>query len=160
MFSKKKSERASNQNNSQTTPDQGSSRSARGNNLSILEEGTKIEGRLLSEYPLRIDGIVDGTIESETKLFIAEHAVVNGDITCVDADVFGKVIGKIISTGKLAIKHSGNVRGEIEYNTLELEAGAQLACTVTQTSGKLEKVTTNSSKQGNNTSADGNLYTA
>lgn len=159
MFSKKKNDKPNNQKHSQPNNEQGTPRNTRGNNLSILEEGTKIEGRLLSEYPLRIDGLVDGSIESETKLFIAEHAIVNGDITCVDADIFGKVIGKIISTGKLAIKHSGNVKGEIEYNTLEVEGGAQLACTVTQTTGKLEKVSPAQSNQGEN-KAEGNLYTA
>lgn len=159
MFSKKKNDKPTSQNNTPSFNDQNTQKNSRGKNLSILEEGTKIEGRLLSEYPLRIDGVVDGTIESETKLFIAEHAVVNGDITCVDADIFGKVIGKIISTGKLAIKHSGNVKGDIEYNTLEIEGGAQLSCTVTQTFGKLEKVSPAQSNQSGN-QAEGNLYSA
>lgn len=111
--------------------------------LNILGEGTSVEGKIYSEGSLRIDGKVNGNVECDSKLFIAETAFIDGDVFCQDAEICGKISGNVHSKGIVSIKETAILKGDIHYNNIEIEPGAQVACTLIQTTGKLESVTTN-----------------
>ena len=66
--------------------------------------GTSIEGDLLSDGDVRIDGKVKGTVKISGKLVVGEHGVVEGEVECKNAAIAGTVEGtfKIAQTLSIA----------------------------------------------------------
>ena len=60
-----------------------------------IGQGTKIEGEITSEGTIRIDGRVDGFVESKSRVIIGQTAVINGDVVCHSLDISGKIKGKV-----------------------------------------------------------------
>ena len=61
--------------------------------LNRIVEGTKMEGTFRSESNIRIDGSLKGNVETKGRLVIGPHGVINGEITCQNAEVEGKIKG-------------------------------------------------------------------
>lgn len=74
--------------------------------------------------------IVEGVVEAETfeagRLDVLESGVFAGTALVQDAVISGRFEGKITVLGRLTIRSTGQVCGEMEYGALEVEAGARL----------------------------------
>lgn len=93
--------------------------------------GTSIEGDLLSDGDVRIDGKVKGTVKISGKLVVGEHGVVEGEVECKNAAVAGTVEGTFKIAQTLSIAQSGKVNGQIHTEKLSVEPGAELNGSVT-----------------------------
>ena len=62
---------------------------------SRVEKSTIIVGELKSKSDIRIDGSLDGNVETEGKVIIGKDGKVKGTIMCQTADVEGEVQWKI-----------------------------------------------------------------
>jgi len=98
--------------------------SAGSSSVNLIGVGTKIEGEIQSEGDIRIDGKIKGTIASKAKIVIGNTGTINGDIVCENADVSGKIDGKIEVSGLLFLKGNSEIRGDITTSKLVVEAGA------------------------------------
>ena len=56
----------------------------------ILAKNTKIVGDLTSDGDFRIDGILEGTLETKGRVIIGLEGFVQGKVICENADVEGK----------------------------------------------------------------------
>jgi len=78
--------------------------------------------------------VIEGTVEAATftarRLDILEAGTFTGTATLQDAVIAGKFDGKVQVTGRLTVKATGRITGEIEYGTLEVEAGARIEGTL------------------------------
>lgn len=89
-----------------------------------VAQGTTVKGSLESQGGLRIDGVVDGQIDSIGKLVIGEKGLVKGQVTCKDAEIEGTVSGNINSSGLLYLKATAVVEGDITSHLMKMDPGA------------------------------------
>ena len=82
--------------------------------LNRIVDGTKIIGDILSESNLRIDGEVHGNISTKGKVVIGESGMVNGNLTCQEADVEGKIDGNLSIEGLLILRETAKIAGDIQ----------------------------------------------
>jgi cytoskeletal protein CcmA (bactofilin family) len=89
-----------------------------------LVEGTKIIGDIISETNIRIDGEVEGNITTSAKVLIGESGLLKGNLTCQEADIEGRIEGKLMVDGLLILREQSNIQGDIYTNKLHIEEGA------------------------------------
>lgn len=92
--------------------------------LNRLVEGAKIVGDLLADSNLRIDGEVIGNVSTSAKVVIGENGFIKGNLTCQDADIEGRVEGKLKVDGLLILRDKSSVTGDIRTSKLHVEEGA------------------------------------
>jgi cytoskeletal protein CcmA (bactofilin family) len=92
--------------------------------LNRLVEGTKIIGDIFSESNLRIDGEVQGNVSTAAKVVIGETGLIQGNLTCQDADIEGKLNGSLAIEGLLILRETSKIVGDIQTSKLHVEEGA------------------------------------
>ncbi len=93
-------------------------------NVNLISQGTSILGEITSNSDIRIDGQLEGTIRSESKVVVGASGKVSGDIICASADILGHVDGTITCKDILFLKSTAHVEGDITTNKLVVESGA------------------------------------
>jgi len=94
------------------------------NSTAYLDAGSRISGKLYFETAARIDGQVEGEINSKDSLAIGESAVVSAQIKADSVVVAGKVSGDIVAIKRIEIKPSAKVMGNITAPILVINEGA------------------------------------
>ena len=89
----------------------------------FLGYGTKISGKLHFEGSVRIDGDLDGEIESK-EITIGESAVVTAQIRADSIVLCGKVKGEINATQRIEIRATAKITGDITTPKLIIQEGA------------------------------------
>jgi cytoskeletal protein CcmA (bactofilin family) len=89
-----------------------------------LTAGSKIIGTVITDGDMRVDGVIEGDVKCSGKLVIGEQGQVNGSIECQNAEVMGKIEGKIDVKYALALRATSNLTGEIQTTTLMVEPNA------------------------------------
>ena len=72
----------------------------------------------------RIDGVIDGTLAVDSDLFIGETGNIRATVYALNATIDGAVSGNIACKGRLELKSSAKVIGDIKCNTLVIAEGA------------------------------------
>ena len=89
-----------------------------------IAQGTIIEGDLKSEGDFRIEGVVNGTLITKGKVVIGNTGLVEGSLSCNNADIEGKIKGKLVVLETLSLRASANVYGDVQTGKLAVEPGA------------------------------------
>src|SRR5579859_1325475 len=85
----------------------------------------RIEGRVVSEENLTIDGQVDGTIEvGNHNLTIGAGAAVKADLKAKTISVSGAVTGNLTATEAIDLRPTASVDGDIATPKLLMADGA------------------------------------
>jgi len=92
--------------------------------INRIVDGTVIEGNIRSESNIRIDGSLKGNVETKGRLVIGPQGIIHGEITCQNAEVEGKIKGKIMVEDLLSLKASAHIDGEIFTSKLSIDPGA------------------------------------
>jgi cytoskeletal protein CcmA (bactofilin family) len=92
--------------------------------ITIISNGVKIEGKITSSGNIRIDGELQGDILSQSDVIIGELGQVNGQINANVITIGGKVSGIVRAKEKLILDSKSNLKGDIFTKTLVVEAGA------------------------------------
>ena len=95
-----------------------------GTMFNALTAGSKIIGTIIADSDIRIDGIVEGDLQSAGKVVIGEKGLIKGTINCQNAEILGKLDGKIEVKQQLALRSTGNIKGEVKTSTLIVEPNA------------------------------------
>ena len=90
----------------------------------IIGAGTVINGDVESNSDIRIDGVLIGNITAKAKILIGPNGVVNGNVSGIQADVSGKITGKIKVEELLQLRDKANVQGDIYAGKLQIEPTA------------------------------------
>ncbi|QSX04690.1 polymer-forming cytoskeletal protein [Sedimentibacter sp. zth1] len=111
----------------------------------IVSTGIEIEGKFTSIDCIRLDCKVMGEVISES-LYLGESGYIKGDINCENIIISGKIDGNVNCNGKMHIKETGVVNGDIIVNTLSMEEGATFTgkCIKKDTKDKMSKHNKNS----------------
>ena len=89
-----------------------------------LDKGSKISGKISFEAPARIDGEVDGEINSKDSIVIGESAVVTAQIRAASVSISGKVSGDVTATTRIEIRPGAKVNGNVTAPVLVIQEGA------------------------------------
>lgn len=92
--------------------------------LNRLVEGTKVVGDIITDSNLRIDGEIVGNVFSRSKVVIGELGVIFGNISCLEADIEGKVNGSLEIEELLVLREKSKIVGDILTSKLHIEEGA------------------------------------
>lgn len=95
-----------------------------GGEVTIVGQGAKLEGNVVSAGSLRIDGQVKGQINAEGDVLLSPQSQVEADIHAQNVVVGGRFKGKIDVKGRAEISRGGRVDGDITSKTLVVEEGA------------------------------------
>ena len=87
-----------------------------------------VKGDVVSTEDLVIDGQVQGTIElGDHSLTIGSGATVVADLVAKDVTISGQVKGDVVGSGKVELKASAKVEGDISAPKFVMEEGATLS---------------------------------
>jgi cytoskeletal protein CcmA (bactofilin family) len=89
----------------------------------ILGRSCLIRGDLSAEGAFRIDGTVEGSVESRAAVVIGDSGVVRGDVRGTDVVVAGTIIGNVVCTGHLEILAKGKIDGDLDAASMRIETG-------------------------------------
>jgi cytoskeletal protein CcmA (bactofilin family) len=90
----------------------------------IIGKGSRIEGTLQVEGGVRIDGRIDGKIESNGFVTIGLSGQTNADIKAKECLISGKVVGNINVTEGLELDRTADLTGDIVAKILRVHTGA------------------------------------
>lgn len=92
--------------------------------VTIVGQGAKLEGTVVSAGSLRIDGQVKGQINADGDVALSPQSQVEADIRAQNVTVAGRFKGSIVVKGRTEISRGGRVDGNITSKTLVVEEGA------------------------------------
>jgi cytoskeletal protein CcmA (bactofilin family) len=87
----------------------------------IIGSGTTITGNIVSTSDIRIDGVLKGNLNAKAKVLIGAEGVIEGDIDGKQADILGKVTGKIKIAELLYLHGKAVVDGDVIAGKLQIE---------------------------------------
>ncbi len=89
-----------------------------------LTAGSKIIGTIVADSDIRIDGTVEGDLQCTGKVVIGEQGSLKGTVICQNAEIMGRLEGKITVEHTLALRATSNIKGEVATATLIVEPNA------------------------------------
>jgi cytoskeletal protein CcmA (bactofilin family) len=95
----------------------------------VVGKNTSIVGDVKSEGDFRIDGTIEGTIETAGRVVIGALGSVMGKIVCENADIEGKFSGELLVNNLLTLKATAKISGEVIISKLLVEPGAEFNAT-------------------------------
>ena len=107
-----------------TLPHNPQGRSMPNSTFSVFGPDIKIKGNVAASADLHIDGHVEGDV-SCTALVQGESGEIVGGITAETARLSGTVRGTI-NVRELVVLKSARIHGDVHYDTLTIEQGAQV----------------------------------
>lgn len=90
----------------------------------IIGAGTVINGDIESKGDIRIDGILKGNLKGKVKILIGPEGMVEGNIEGVQADVLGRITGRVEVKELLQLRGKAIVDGDIYAGRLQVEPTA------------------------------------
>ena len=93
----------------------------------VIGKSVVIRGDLSGNEDLYIDGDVEGTVTlPESRLTIGPNARVRADLSVRDVIIFGHLTGNVQATGRVDLRQSALVNGDILAGRLSIEESAVL----------------------------------
>jgi cytoskeletal protein CcmA (bactofilin family) len=93
----------------------------------VIGKSVIIRGGLSGNEDLFIDGDVEGTVTlPESRLTIGPNARVKADVSAREVVIFGHLTGNIQATGRVELRQSALVKGDILAGRLSIEESAVL----------------------------------
>jgi len=90
----------------------------------IIGKGSKIKGTLYVQGGVRIDGEVEGTIESDGFVTIGSSGVARANIKADECLISGKVVGNVTCKDAIELDRSARMNGDIVAKILMIHTGA------------------------------------
>lgn len=91
-----------------------------------IGQDTRIEGTIVTSGSVRVDGEVDGDIQSQGDVIVGETGRVRAGIRAVNLIIAGEVSGEARVSGRLELLATGRMYGDAHMQTLIVEQGGVL----------------------------------
>jgi len=94
----------------------------------IIGEGTVVQGDIIYEGGLHIDGKVEGNISAQAgsmaTLTLSKLGSVHGGIDVPTVVIDGEVQGDVTASERVQLIANSRITGNVKYNLIEMEVGA------------------------------------
>ncbi|WOC41140.1 polymer-forming cytoskeletal protein [Polaribacter sp. HL-MS24] len=95
----------------------------------VIAKNTVIVGDIKSDGDFRIDGTLEGSLITNGRVIIGVEGFVKGNIEASNADIEGKISGKVLISKTLTIKATSLITGDVIVGKLSVELGATFNAT-------------------------------
>lgn len=95
--------------------------------ISIIGPGMHVEGDLVTDGTVRIEGRIHGTVRAGKAVVLGKEGEVVGDVFTQDAVIGGRVRGTLVAESRLELQGTSVVEGQIRARAehLQLQEGAR-----------------------------------
>jgi cytoskeletal protein CcmA (bactofilin family) len=100
--------------------------SGREGSLSIVAPGMRVVGELTTDGVVKVEGVVEGSVNAEREVLVAKGGTVQGDIRTRQAIIGGKVIGAIYAEERVEVQPDSEVHGDIATKRLTVHEGGEV----------------------------------
>ncbi|MFA7566500.1 MAG: polymer-forming cytoskeletal protein [Alkalispirochaeta sp.] len=90
----------------------------------VLASDIEFEGTVEFSRPLLIKGVVNGTIKTESDLYISDSAQVNADISAGRVSVKGTIRGDVDASERIELFSGATIVGNIASPDLIIQSGS------------------------------------
>ena len=94
-----------------------------------IGSGVRVDGRIEGAETSDISGALTGTLKS-SNININKKGAFSGDMSGQEITISGSVDGEINSENYLIVNNSANIKGVIEYSSLQVSYGARIQGTL------------------------------
>ena len=88
--------------------------------LTIIPNGSRVKGKIISLGSIRIDGVVEGEISAIEKMEIGKEGKVEGKVSTKDAIIIGSFKGNMNASGEVEISSTGKFIGSLTQKDARL----------------------------------------
>ena len=92
----------------------------------LVGRGVRMTGEIFDCEQLVILGTIEASLKDSSALNIAEGGLFKGVAEVEDADISGTFEGTLTVNGRLVVRETGLVTGEVRYGELEIQRGGRL----------------------------------
>ena len=91
--------------------------------MTVIAQGSVVEGTLRVKGVIQIDGTVDGTLIADGHVSVGPEGVIRGEVSADALSIGGRVDGTVNARGHLHVLSTGVVHGNAHYTSLEVDRG-------------------------------------
>jgi cytoskeletal protein CcmA (bactofilin family) len=95
-------------------------------NITLLAKGVVLTGEIRVEGTVRIDGRLDGEIQTKGQVIIGEDGLVQGTIMAGTVISSGRIKAKVTATEQVQLLKTATLIGEVHTPVLIVEEGAKM----------------------------------
>lgn len=107
-------------------PKRGAASPQREPGLSVIAPGMRVEGELVTDGVVKIEGTVVGTVRAEQQVLVAKGGIVEGDIHTREAVLGGEVRGAILAHERVEVQTTSVVHGDIATQRIVVHEGGEV----------------------------------
>ena len=96
----------------------------------VVGQGIRLSGEIKKCEKLVVEGEVEANLTDCLSLEIAQNGQFNGAAIVRDAEISGRFDGELTVNGRLLLRSTGQINGDIRYADLEIERGGKIAGSV------------------------------
>lgn len=89
-----------------------------------IGKDARIEGTLMANGSVRVDGFVEGALRVDGDLVIGAGALVIASVSAANVTVAGELRGEVDSPGRLDIAPTGKMIGDVRVGSFAVDDGA------------------------------------
>ena len=93
----------------------------------VVGPSVKIQGDLISEGNIKIEGQVSGKVKTSQSVFVVPGAKISADVLAGNAIIGGDIQGNLKIAGHLILQSTAKILGDITCTVLRVEDGAQFS---------------------------------
>ena len=90
----------------------------------IIGKGSAISGNMKVNGFIRIDGDIDGSLETDGNVIVGENARIRGDLTAKSVIIGGIIKGNIKATESVKIRSDAAVIGDVLSHKVQIDGSA------------------------------------
>ena len=94
--------------------------------LSVIAPGMRVEGELVTDGVVKIEGTIVGSVRADQQVLVAKGGVVEGDIHTREAILGGEVRGSVLASERVEVQASSVVQGDIMTRRIVVHEGGEV----------------------------------
>jgi cytoskeletal protein CcmA (bactofilin family) len=93
----------------------------------VVGTGVELKGDVKGCRRVQVDGDLEATIASTEQLLVGPEGAFRGTGEVENAEIAGTVDGTLTVRGRLLVRSTGRVKGDVRFGELEIERGGQIS---------------------------------
>jgi cytoskeletal protein CcmA (bactofilin family) len=109
--------------------------------LSLIGTGTVVQGKVMTEGSIRIDGTMVGDVVAKANAAIGSSGILDGNLSAKNVSLAGRVKGTVTASEKLILESKSVLQGDIRASKLVVDEGAMFdgQCSMSTETGEVKR---------------------